>query len=208
MGGGKVEAAAIEKCQSMLSSEIETELVRWNLQKDIGMTCGGEVTLFFQKYGTHSNLQIAIFGAGHVSQSLCQYFAKLDVSVMCFDTRSEWIEKIINAPNIKAVCVTDMAAQIASLDESTFIISMTMGHAHDVPILAKALRRNFPYIGVIGSKSKRNVLEKELIEEGISKEQLQKLICPIGLPFGRNTPEEISISILAQVLSKRDELNF
>ena len=204
VGGGRVEAAAITKCKELLASNESTELVRWNLQKDIGMTCGGEVSLFFQKFGAASSFKVAVFGAGHVSQALCEHLSRLDVTVDCFDEREEWISKLKKSANIKAHVTSDMQAQIEGLSTDTFIICMTMGHRTDMPILTRALKRDFPYVGVIGSEAKKKTLLKELQEAGVSEVQLEKLICPIGMPFGKNTPEEISISILAQILTVRD----
>jgi len=207
VGGGKVEAAALEVARGLFSSTEETKLLTWNLKKDIGMTCGGEVTLFFKKLSGHYSMKLALFGAGHVVQSLCKVLSGLSIEVRVFDTRGEWIDQVVKAPNIQTFCVESLEDEVAKLSDDFYIASITMGHASDVPVLARALKRNFPFIGVIGSKSKRNTMEKELLNLGVSKEELSKLVCPIGLPFGKNTPEEIAISITAQLLTIRDTIN-
>jgi xanthine dehydrogenase accessory factor len=94
---------------------------------------------------------------------------------------------------------------VATLPEDTFLVVMTMGHATDRPILKRALmERNFPFIGVIGSEAKAEVLRRELMSEGVPAERAAKFHCPLGLDFGTNHPHEIALSIAAQLLSVRD----
>ena len=84
---------------------------------------------------------------------------------------------------------------------------MTMGHATDRPILRRALtERNFPFIGVIGSDAKAEILRRELIAEGVTPEQAARFHCPVGLDFGTNHPHEIALSIAGQLLSERDRV--
>ena len=83
---------------------------------------------------------------------------------------------------------------------------MTMGHKTDRPVLERIFRegRKFPYLGVIGSDAKRKVLVRELQEAGIGDELSQQFECPIGLPLGNNQPAEIAISVIAQLIQRRD----
>jgi xanthine dehydrogenase accessory factor len=84
---------------------------------------------------------------------------------------------------------------------------MTMGHTFDQPILLEILKtRKFPYTGVIGSEAKAAWMRKEIIEAGLSEEMAQSFFCPLGLPLGNNQPQEIAISIAAQLLQERDRL--
>ena len=85
---------------------------------------------------------------------------------------------------------------------------MSRGHATDLPVLAEILKtRTAPYIGVIGSKQKAAVLRRELKALELPDEKLTEFCCPIGLPIGNNTPAEISISVAAQLLQRRDEMH-
>ena len=81
---------------------------------------------------------------------------------------------------------------------------MTMGHATDLPVLRELLARDFPFIGVIGSKAKSSALRRTLLKEGFSPENCTRVVCPIGLPIGTNHTQEIAISITAQLLQRRD----
>ncbi len=199
IGGGKIENAAIEKAKLMIMESSAPEHVVWNLQKDIGMTCGGEVSLFFN-ISQNTNWKIAIFGAGHVSQALTRVLLNLNCSLSVIDPRSEWLDKLPSLSKVKKIQLESPANYIAELSDDTFVILMTKGHASDLPILKEALKRNFKYLGVIGSVKKRNTIEKELKELGIKENDF---ICPIGEPIGNNTPNEIAISITAELLRLR-----
>lgn len=208
VGGGKIEQRVILESIELLSSTVATKFLKWNLQKDIGMTCGGEVSFYIEKYGS-AKLDVAIFGAGHVSQALVPLLLKLNCRIKCIDSRPEWLEKLPNSEKLEKVCLETPFEYVSSLKKGSFLISMTQGHSFDLPILEKALKRreDFPYIGVIGSNQKAQVIKADLVSRGFSQCDLEHLICPIGLKFGSNVPEEIAFSIIAQILSKRDSLS-
>lgn len=203
IGGGKLEAKAFEVAKDLIQNFNATNLVTWNLQKDVGMTCGGEVTLFFEPH-VHKNIwEIAIFGAGHVSQELVRTMQRLDCSLTVYDNRKEWLDKL--PKDTKRVYSEDLKSEVEKLSNHTFVVIMTMGHSTDLPILAEVLKtKNLPYLGVIGSKSKRNTLLKGLLELKVAEEVRENFICPMGEPFGSNSPCEIAISICAQLIKYRD----
>lgn len=206
VGGGKIEKTAVAFAQDFLNNaeKVNTQVVTWNLQKDIGMTCGGEVTLFFERFRSDDQWSVTIFGAGHVSQELSRTLARIDCSVTVYDTRSEWIDKL--PKNVNAILSEDLPLEVAALEPSNFVLLMTMGHSSDLPILAEILKtKDFPYLGVIGSKAKRNSLINGLNKLEVSPDLHEKFICPIGEPIGSNAPEEIAISITAQLLKARDQ---
>ena len=207
VGGGKVEYRAIKHAKEILQdSSRSRELVDWNLQRDVGMTCGGLVKLFFEVY-CRDTWNIVVFGAGHVAGALVQVLSTLDCSVTCIDTRREWLDSIDDHPRLTKLCVQDLSAEAAKTASSDYIICMTMGHATDRPVLSTIFKNKVrpAYLGVIGSKSKRGVLERELRSEGIDAETASSFLCPIGLPIGSNQPAEIAISIAAQLLQHRDQ---
>ncbi len=209
VGGGRVELKAIEHARHMLAQPVNqtplTELVEWNLKRDVGMTCGGSVKLFFETYN-HSDWRIIIFGAGHVANAVVACLALLDCHVTCVDSRAEWLDRIPNRAKLRKVQSAEPHTLVAELPSDAFIICMTMGHATDRPILEEIFRqgRQFPFLGVIGSKAKRAVLMKELTAAGIPKEQAEAFYCPIGLDLGTNQPGEIAISVVAQLIQERD----
>lgn len=213
IGGGKVEMQSILHAQKILDSADSHDLVEWNLQTDVGMTCGGVVTFYFEKIislkSAPNRWNVAVFGAGHVALELIPLLVKLDCSVHWIDSRADWLDKIASHPRLKKYHQSNPSEVVSSLPSSTFIASMTMGHAHDFPILKQALlHHNFPYVGVIGSESKSIVLKNDLRNAGVSEELLALLHCPIGEKFGNNTPYEIALSITAQLIKTRDHLLF
>ncbi len=205
VGGGKIEAASIVHAQELLDSGASaTDFVTWNLQTDIGMTCGGEVKLFFEVHAATA-WPIAVFGAGHVAQALVRLLVRLNCHVTCVDPRREWLDRLPSDPKLSVHCTDSPKDLVQELPEGTFFVLMSKGHATDLPVLAEVLiTRTAPFIGVIGSAQKASVLRRDLKELGISHELIKLFRCPVGLPIGNNTPEEIAISITAQLLQERD----
>lgn len=205
VGGGKVEAAAIKKAQGILdkNSGSAPETVTWNLQKDIGMSCGGESTFLFEHYHA-TNWPIVIFGAGHVAQAVTRVLSNLNCQVTCIDPREEWVSKL---SGVKSIVHPNPRELVSTFSPKSFFLSMTMGHAHDVPILHEISKvaPDCPYVGVIGSDVKGIKIKRELKELGVSDEFIAKLRVPMGLPIGTNHPYEIAISIAAELLKVRDE---
>lgn len=209
VGGGRVEARALADAQAMLSDpqSPRTRFVDWNLKRDIGMTCGGTMRLFFERCNA-AEWEIAVFGAGHVAQALIRLCLTLPCRVRCVDARREWLDRLPRDGRLRVACEEDLAAEAGRLDAGTFVLCMTRGHATDRPILAAALRRRpaHPFVGVIGSASKAAVLRRELAEEGVAAEDIARMVCPLGLPIGDNHAGEIAVSIAAQLLQERDRL--
>lgn len=209
IGGGKIEERVIFHCKEMLKKNDFFDYKDWNLQTDIKMTCGGVVSFFFERIQEKPVWEIAVFGAGHVAQEVVRILLRLECSVICSDPRIEWLNKLPNHQKLTKIHINEMKNVVADLKPGTFIASMTMGHAFDLPILMAAMDRNiFPYIGVIGSASKAVVLRADLENLGIKRELISKLNCPIGEAFGNNTPVEIAISIVAQLIKARDQESF
>jgi xanthine dehydrogenase accessory factor len=210
IGGGRVELKSIEHARSMLAQPANqtplTELVEWNLKRDVGMTCGGSVKLFFETYN-HSDWRIVVFGAGHVASAVIECLAPLDCHVTCVDSRAEWLDRIPSRGRLRKMHSAEPRTLVPDLSGDSFVICMTMGHATDRPILEEIFRlnRQFPFLGVIGSKAKRAVLVKELSAAGISKTECEAFHCPIGLDLGTNQPGEIAISVVAQLIRERDK---
>ncbi len=210
VGGGRVEAQAVAAAQEMLAAgcAAPARLLNWSLKGDVGMTCGGSVKLYFEPHPAAALWPIVIFGAGHVARAVVPVLLPLRCRISVFDTRPEWIEHLPRARNLTARCVDDMAALIPALPDQAFVLFMTKGHHTDRPGLHRALaERDFPFVGVIGSGSKAEILRREMIAAGLSAERAQRFHCPVGLDFGTNDPHEIALSIAAQLLSERDRLH-
>jgi xanthine dehydrogenase accessory factor len=212
IGGGRLEAKVLGHAHNMIETVMKTgrtipaERIRYDLQTDLGMVCGGAATVFFEIQSS-CRWTIAIFGAGHVAQATVPVLAKLDCQVLCFDHRADWIDKLPHVGNVTSKVVDPLAEAVSQTPEDAFFVVMSQGHATDLPIVTEILKRGLPpYLGVIGSVPKARTLKSNLKAAGFSDDMIQAIHCPIGLPIGSNSPQEIAISIAAQLLSVRDLL--
>ncbi len=205
VGGGKIEVRAIQEAQSLLSDPAapKTRFFQWSLEKDIGMTCGGIVRVYFEAFNV-TRWNIVVFGAGHCANALVAILEKLDCRITCIDPREEWLARLPDSPKLKKILAPDMPSQVASIPDGSYVVLMTMGHTTDKPILIEILRtRTFPYLGVIGSNSKAKRLRQDVLDAGLPAEATKAYFCPVGLDLGTNHPQEIAISIAAQMLQTR-----
>lgn len=208
VGGGKVEARAIETAlhilQQLKDQAQPPQLKTWNLQRDIGMTCGGEVKFLFECHPQRL-WPVVIFGAGHVAQALVRVLLPLNCQLTVIDERRSWLERLPISPKLKTREAPLSTALVSDLPEKGFFVVMTKGHSTDLPILAALFnqRGEAPYIGVMGSQVKGEKLRLELRARGVEDRLIERLHCPIGLPLGSNDPEEIALSVTAQLLAVR-----
>jgi xanthine dehydrogenase accessory factor len=205
VGGGKIEARAIADAQALLTEDAapKTRFVQWSLEKDIGMTCGGIVRVYFEAFNV-TRWKIVVFGAGHVANALIDLLVKLDCRVTCIDPREEWLARLPESPKLTKVLSSDMPSEVARIAEGSFVILMTMGHTTDKPILIEILRtRTFPYLGVIGSNAKAKRLRQDVLAAGLDEAATRAYFCPVGLEIGSNHPQEIAVSVVAQMLQVR-----
>ncbi|MBK1880888.1 xanthine dehydrogenase accessory protein XdhC [Luteolibacter pohnpeiensis] len=209
VGGGKIEARAISQAVELLESDRAPacQVHVWNLQRDIGMTCGGEMTLLFELHRALPVWRIFIFGAGHVVQALVPVLLTLPCRVQIFEERTDWLAKLPEHPNLEKTPVVEFQDGVSRVTPDGYVLSITRGHSSDLPVLRKLYESmpKLPWIGVIGSAAKRAVIERDLRQAGVPESAYQSLHCPLGLPLGGNTPAEIAISIAAQLLQIRDK---
>jgi xanthine dehydrogenase accessory factor len=207
VGGGKVEQQAIAAAQALIADPAAKActLVEWNLKRDVGMTCGGTVTLLFEAYHVHP-WRVVVFGAGHVGQAVVRCLLLLDCEVTCIDSRPEWLDRLPGSPQLETVRLDEPRDFVARLRPGDHVVCMTMGHATDRPILEAIFRSGIEVasLGVIGSRAKREVLRCELEAAGVPAAAVERLRCPIGLPLGSNQPGEIAVSVAAEILQLRD----
>ena len=209
VGGGLVEAKALEfSIEFLQQNELsgQTKFIQWNLNRDIGMSCGGSVKLYFERFNTNP-WQVVIYGAGHVAQALIPLLLTLDCQLTCYDTRSEWLGKLPESTKLKKYCVKNLEENVEETSEKAFVLIMTHGHRSDFYVVQKFIAlRNQAFLGVIGSRSKAATLKKELKKEGFKQNNIEKIFCPLGFSLGGNHPQEIAVSIAAQLLYERDKL--
>jgi xanthine dehydrogenase accessory factor len=206
VGGGKVEAKAIREAEAMLREGArEPRLVTWNLTRDVGMTCGGELSYLFEPSGA-APWSVVVYGAGHVGQALTRLLASLECRVTCVDSRAGWTAKLAPHPRLSVLTVAE-PAEVVARHPRAFHVVVTQGHATDLPILTalSRLSPSPPYVGSIGSDVKALRLRTDLRAAGCAEGFLERLRCPIGLELGSNHPGEIAVSIAAELLKVRDQ---
>jgi len=148
-----------------------------------------------------------IFGAGHISQQLAPLAKRVQFKVVIIDDREMFANRE-RFPESDEIIVLDFERCFDQLhiDESSYIVIVTRGHLYDGIVLEQAVRTPARYIGMIGSKKKIQILYQNLAGKGISKEILNQVYAPIGLDINSETPEEIAISIVAELIKVRGTL--
>lgn len=149
--------------------------------------------------------KLFIFGAGHVSRPTAALSTMVGFQVIVLDDREELIQSEFFPEPIVARVVEDFNTCLNDLDinQSSYLVIITRGHFYDKSILSQALKIKSGYIGMIGSRKKRDKIYQHLLDEGFTQEDLNRVHCPIGLKMGAETPEEIAISIVAELVQTR-----
>lgn len=218
VGGGKLEAE-VERIALETFKTRQSKLYRFRLkpedQQGLDMRCGGDADVFveyvdaaktetfIEEFGVKST--VLIFGAGHVGQALEPVLRFIGFSTTVIDDRAEYAssERFPEADRVRVIESFEDAYEDIKTDENSYIVIMTRGHSYDYTVLKQSLRRKVAYIGMIGSRNKVADTKKRLIEDGFSQEELDKVYSPIGLPIFAETPEEIAVSVAAEMIKVR-----
>jgi len=144
-----------------------------------------------------------LVGAGHVALATAKVAAFAGFEVVVMDDRSEFAssERYPEAREVRVLDTFDGC--LSGLGPDDYVVIVTRGHLHDRDVLAQALRTGAGYVGMIGSRSKRDAVYRSLLESGFVQADLDRVFCPIGLPIGADTPEEIAVSIVAEMIGVR-----
>lgn len=201
IGGGAIEHHIRAKALQMIKQG-KKQLVVTSLRNDLAMCCGGEMSVFIEPFT--SDPVLLLFGAGHISQALCPLALSLDFSVKVIDERTE----LLNEQCFKDCQKYEHQLTRFSFDDLPFgpdayVVVASHDHALDQQIIEYALEREFCYLALVGSKRKAMMTRKRLEAKGMSTELLQKIICPAGLSINAQTPQEIALSIAAQMVHVR-----
>jgi xanthine dehydrogenase accessory factor len=147
------------------------------------------------------------FGAGHVAVPTAHIAALAGFRVVVLDDRPEYanVERFPEAGEIHVIDNFNHAMDGLEIDADSFIVILTRGHQYDREVLEQALKTSAGYIGMISSRRKREAIYEALMADGVKKEDLEKVHSPIGLDIGGETPEEIAVSIVAELISERSK---
>jgi len=151
------------------------------------------------------NLNIAVFGAGHVGTAVVATLAGLDCNIRWVDSRRSVFRHV--PKNVRAIEAPDPAFEVAAMAPGSFYLVMTHSHALDFEICDRVLRRNDArYCGLIGSRSKKRRFEKRYRQQGMSEQLLDSLVCPIGVDgISGKKPAEIAVATAAEILKVHEQ---
>ena len=201
IGGGVVEHRAIKVAKEVLHNETP-RLVDYKLTNELAMCCGGQMTLFVEPL-VQSPL-LFVFGCGHVGTALIRTAQSAGFDIIAIDE----LESNANPnrlPEASRILQSYERADLETLPfaQDVFVVIATREHALDQKLLEYCLKKPTCYVGVIGSLRKARMQLERLRAKGYENEQLEGIRCPIGLDIGALTPEEIAVSVVAELIQHR-----
>ena len=205
IGGGCVEAEVWNAARDVMETE-KPKHMSFNLGQDAaydnGLICGGQLDVFVEPVIPPP--RAIIFGAGHISKSLSKVANLAGFSTTIVDNRDSFAnrERFPEADEILAEEYEDVFPKL-TIHESTYLIIVTRGHRDDMRVLRWAATTQARYVAMIGSKRKVLSVVKELEKDGLSRQQLDRIHAPMGLEIGAISPEEIAISVAAEMIAVR-----
>jgi len=208
IGGGELERKAIEKSRQLFKFK-ENCLEEFVLEEGeskrekLNMLCGGRVTLFFEHFSPKNH--IYIFGAGHIGKSLVNHLSRLDYFVTIIDDRKEELEKISLADK-KILEPIESALSSEEVVPNSYFVVATYQHKYDSIILERIYTSNWnpKYVGVVSSHRKKKIMLEEL-KSKVKNVDIDTCYMPVGLNIGGTSPDEIAISIIAEIQAIRYE---
>lgn len=203
IGGGCYENDAFWKAKEAITSR-KPQLVHYELDDDFaqetGLICGGQMSVYIEPI--EPSPELYVIGAGHVGFHLANMAHEVGFRVHVIDDR----EKFANAerfPNAVEIATEDIPTWIGrtTIPPHAYVVVVTRGHNNDLDAVRALASRDLRYLGLIGSKAKVATIYDALTQEGIDKALLTRIHAPIGLDIGAVTPQEIGVSILAELIA-------
>jgi len=205
IGGGCVEAEVWQAAREVMEEEKPRTLtfnLNQNPKYDTGLVCGGTLEVYVEPVLPIPVLYL--FGAGHVAYNVYKVAKLAGFDPVIVDDRESYAnaERFPDAREVIAEDFDRATAKIAP-NENSYIVIVTRGHRDDMRVLRWAVQTEARYVGMIGSKRKVITIYKELEKEGLSPRLFEKVMAPIGLEIGAVTPEEIAVSIVAELIARK-----
>jgi xanthine dehydrogenase accessory factor len=205
IGGGCVEADVWRAAREVMEEEKPRTLtfdLNQNPKYDTGLVCGGTLDVFIEPILPPALLYI--FGAGHVSASLYKTAHSAGFDITVIDDRESYANRD-RFPQAQEVIAEDFEQAMTRLspNDTAYIVIVTRGHRDDMRVLRWAVQTKARYIGMIGSKRKTITIFRELQKEGLPAQLFDRVHAPVGLDIGAVTPEEIAVSITAELIAVR-----
>ena len=201
VGGGQVEADTIKAAQKGLCNGKPCTLP-FVLSEEHGFACGGAMKVYVEPHCNAPHL--VLFGAGHVGKATASLAKGCGFRVTVVDERPECVsrEQISCADRLLCLGVKEAYGRL-KLDSNSYVVIATPDLVSDFDAVRGALHSEVGFIGLLGSRRKRELLLKTLSDEGVTQEQRARIITPVGMAIGAETPEEIAVSIVGQLIQER-----
>ncbi len=198
VGGGVLEARVIADALNALEDGQGPRTTEYQLD-ELGMTCGGQMGVYLEPIVAPR--RVVVFGAGHVGTAVARLAKLLGCHVTVVDERPEWASRE-RLPDVDVLSTRPFAEHLASQPPGPrdHVIIVTRGHDHDQLVLEGVIGRRPAYLGMIGSRRKIKAALEKLRDQELPAEALDSVHAPIGLDIGAVTPEEIAVSILAELV--------
>jgi len=201
VGGGRVEAETLLAAKVAMAERTPRTL-SFVLTKEHGFACGGTMNVYVEPHGRPQRL--VMFGAGHVGKATAALAKGCGFRVTVIDERPEHANReTFGAADELLCCQVPEAFTKLALNRNDYVVIATPGHLHDFAAVRGALQSQAGFIGLVGSRRKRQALLQTLTEEGYSPLDQARVVSPVGMEIGAETPEEIAVSIVSQLIQKR-----
>lgn len=203
IGGGRNEKAVQTECLKALKSGKSSLITYDYFGREGQSVCGGQIKVFIEPVKTARHLIIC--GAGHIALPLSVIAKMLDFRVTIIDNRKD-LANSRRFPHVDKIMVGPHAARLSRIriDEDTYIMIVTQGNEFDFECLKVAVGKDTGYLGVISSKAKRVKFFGRLKKMGVAQARLDFVNIPAGVDIGAQTPEEIAVSIAAEMVAVRN----
>jgi xanthine dehydrogenase accessory factor len=173
--------------------------------ESLGMTCGGKVQVLLEPIGASPRL--VLFGAGHVAAEVAPFAARCGFMVSVVDDRPDFASSDRFPEAAKLIHSFEPESWNAlNLGPSTYCVVVTRGHEHDFRVVRALIERELAYLGMMGSKKKVAETRRRLLDDGCSQEAIDRLHAPIGIKIRSETPSEIAVSIVGELIQVRRQV--
>lgn len=201
VGGGAIEHLVREKALEIIGNGTP-QIIEVALATELGMCCGGQMSVFIEPLIAKPHL--LILGAGHISKALSALALQMEFDVTVADPRSELLERQEFSSQVKMIeDYTSYDLDKIKFTNNTFVVVVTHDHRQDQELVEKVLRKEFGFAALVGSKRKARLTVQRCLNKGFTKNEINRLVCPAGIELSAETPEEIALSIMAQMTQVR-----
>ena len=218
IGGGNLEYLIVKEAKKIIDNKNNKKSPNIALGPNIGQCCGGYVQIKLSLYKNSlealkneklyddKNTNLYIFGAGHIGQALISKLENINFNTFLIDSRENFL-KMTNINNINYLLSKKPWEIVNRLKDNSYFVVLTHSHDYDLKIINEVLKKNFTFLGLIGSKTKKNRFFKRLIDNGHNKSLVETIECPIGINIGNSKdPDEIAFSIITRLITIKNNL--